>query len=75
MSPSVFVRLVSATSAALLIIIVWQSFPSIQGIVLGRFSEPRAVVPRGDLAAFEQSTITVFNATRDSASPSRQPSV
>lgn len=34
--------------------------------MLGRFSEPRAVVPRGDLAAFEQSTITVFNATRDS---------
>ncbi|MFN6934715.1 MAG: S1C family serine protease [Tsuneonella sp.] len=66
MSRSVFVRLVSATSAALLIIIVWQSFPIIQGIVLGRFSEPRAVVPRGDLAAFEQSTITVFNATRDS---------
>lgn len=41
----------------------------------GRFAEPRAVASRGDLAAFEQSTITVFNATRDSASPSRQPSV
>jgi S1-C subfamily serine protease len=66
MNRTFFIRLVSATSAALLIIIVWQSFPIIQGVVLGRFAGPRAVAPRGDLAAFEQSTITVFNAARDS---------
>ena len=66
MNRTFFIRLISATSAALLIIIVWQSFPIIQSVVLGRFAEPRAVAPRGDLAAFEQSTITVFNAARDS---------
>lgn len=66
MNRTFFMRLISATSAALLVIIVWQSFPIIQGVVLGRFAEPRTVTPRGDLAASEQSTIAVFNAARDS---------
>jgi S1-C subfamily serine protease len=61
-----FVRLVSVTVATLLVIIVWQSFPIIQGILLRGSAQPRLVAPRGDLAASEQSTIAIFNAARDS---------
>ncbi|SEG27894.1 S1C family serine protease [Jhaorihella thermophila] len=61
-----FALLWRVTAATLLVIAFWQSFPIFQAVVLGRLAEPRAITPRGDLADWEQSTIAVFEAARDS---------
>ena len=61
-----FARLVWITAAAVLVSIVWQSIPLIQSALLSWQAEPRAVTPRGDLAADEKSTIELFEHSRDS---------
>jgi S1-C subfamily serine protease len=61
-----FVRLAAITASALLIIGVWQSLPLIQAAFFASWSQPRAITPRGDLAADENSTIALFQARRDS---------
>ncbi|GIX14717.1 MAG: hypothetical protein KatS3mg118_2676 [Paracoccaceae bacterium] len=59
-------RLWAVTLAALIIVTVWQSLPLLQGMILGRFAEPRPVTPRGDLAADEKATIELFEKSRAS---------
>ncbi|RMH50950.1 MAG: PDZ domain-containing protein [Alphaproteobacteria bacterium] len=59
-------RLSAVTLAALIIVTVWQSLPLLQGMILGRFAEPRPVTPRGDLMELEKTTIAIFEASRDS---------
>ena len=61
-----FARLVWITAAAVLVSIVWQSIPLIQSALLSWQADPRAVTPRGDLAADEKSTIELFEHSRDS---------
>jgi S1-C subfamily serine protease len=59
-------RLLLITLAALLVAIVWQSVPALQYALLRPQAEPRVITPRGDLAADEQSTIALFEATKGS---------
>ncbi len=61
-----FSRLASLTAATLVLLAAWQSFPFLSAMLFGRFAEPRTVTPRGDLAAFEQSAIAIFENARDS---------
>lgn len=66
MSRTFLFRLWSITAAALVVIVVWQSLPFLQAALLRQFAEPRTVIPRGDLAPGEASTIAIFEASRDS---------
>jgi S1-C subfamily serine protease len=50
--------------AGLLLMTAWQSIPLIQAELLSSRAEPRAVTPRGDLAADEQATIALFEQAR-----------
>ena len=50
----------------LVLMTAWQSIPLIQAEFLASRAEPRAVTPRGDLAADEQATIALFEQARDS---------
>ena len=59
-------RLLLSTAVALALMVVWQSLPLLQAALLGRFAEPRAVLPRGDLAADEKATIEIFEGARAS---------
>lgn len=59
-------RLRWLTLAAVLLLLVWQFLPWIERALIGMTAEPRAVTPRGDLAADEKATIEIF----DQASPS-----
>ena len=59
-------RLLLVTLAAIIVIIVWQSAPLVQLALFPRVTEPRIVMPRGDLAADEQATIALFEAARGS---------
>jgi S1-C subfamily serine protease len=61
-----FIRLGAITAALALLISFWLSVPLLQSSLLGRFSTPRSVVPRGDLSALEQSTIEVFGVAKNS---------
>ncbi|MGF1447169.1 MAG: S1C family serine protease [Pikeienuella sp.] len=44
----------------------WRAGPYIADAVFGPGGEPRAVTPRGDLAAFERTVIETFETARDS---------
>ncbi|HHM06027.1 MAG TPA: PDZ domain-containing protein [Gammaproteobacteria bacterium] len=59
-------RLRWLTWTIVLVVILWQVLPWVERYVIGLTAEPRAVTPRGDLAADEQSTIEIF----EQASPS-----
>jgi S1-C subfamily serine protease len=57
-------RLLWITVAALVLGIAWQILPLVQSMVVGWRAEPRTVIPRGDLAEDERSTIGLFEAAR-----------
>lgn len=59
-------RLALATLAALLVVLVWRGLPLVEALLRGPAPAPRVVLPRGDLAAQEQTTIAIFEAARDS---------
>ena len=52
------------TSAALILGIVWLTIPLVQSTIIGWRAEPRTVIPRGNLAEDERSTIELFEAAR-----------
>ena len=60
-------RLVLVTLAAILAVLVWRGFPLLDAALREPAGETRAVVPRGDLAADEQTTIAIFEGAKDSA--------
>ncbi len=61
------VRLFWLTLAAALLILIWRGPPDIAGWFQGKpEATPRAVTARGDLAADEKSTITLFEKSRGS---------
>ncbi|WP_027283498.1 S1C family serine protease [Rubritepida flocculans] len=67
MSQGVFLfRTLLLVLAGLLLMTAWQSIPLIQAELLAGRAEPRAVTPRGDLAADEQATIALFEQARGS---------
>ncbi len=57
-------RLLWITVAALVLGIAWQTLPLVQFTIVGWRAEPRTVIPRGDLAEDERSTIGLFGAAR-----------
>jgi len=59
-------RLVLVTLAAILVILIWRGLPLLEPALRGPAEEPRVVIPRGDLAADEQTTIAIFEGARDS---------
>ncbi|MCX8133576.1 MAG: trypsin-like peptidase domain-containing protein [Roseococcus sp.] len=59
-------RTLLLVAAALVLMTAWQSIPLIQAQILAGRAEPRAVTPRGDLAADEQATIALFEQARGS---------
>ncbi|MTD99463.1 PDZ domain-containing protein [Paracoccus sp. YIM 132242] len=59
-------RLALVTLAGILLILVWRGVPLLELALRGPVEEPRAVLPRGDLAANEQTTIALFEGARDS---------
>jgi S1-C subfamily serine protease len=60
-------RLVLLGIAVFLLVALWRSWPSLApSLGLGKTATPRAVVARGELAADEQSTITLFEQARAS---------
>src|SRR3712207_1962016 len=54
------------TVAALVLGIAWQLLPLVQSMIVGWRAEPRTVIPRGNLAEDERSTIELFEAARGS---------
>jgi S1-C subfamily serine protease len=58
-------RLKWVTLALLALIVVWQAAPWAQRMLTRETVEPRAVTPRGDLAADEKGTIDLFERSRD----------
>ena len=54
------------TAALLTLAVAWQTIPLIQAELLASHATPRPIVPRGDLAEDERSTIALFEATRGS---------
>lgn len=62
----VFLRRLKWTALAVLAaIIVWQGAPFALRMLTGERAEPRAVTPRGDLAADEKGTIDLFERSKD----------
>jgi S1-C subfamily serine protease len=59
-------RLLAITAAGLFLVLTWQTWPLIQAELLASRAEPRPVMPRGDLAEDERSTIALFEAARGS---------
>ncbi len=59
-------RLRWITWTIVLILVLWQFLPWIERYLIGLTAEPRAVTPRGELAADEQAIIQIF----EQASPS-----
>ena len=59
-------RLALVAFAAILVILAWRGFPLLEAALRGPAEEPRVVVPRGDLAADEQTTIAIFEGAKDS---------
>ena len=59
-------RLLWITVAALVLGIAWQILPLVQSMIVGWRAEPRTVIPRGNLAEDERSTIELFEAARGS---------
>ena len=59
-------RLVLVTLAAILVVLVWRGVPLLELALREPAGEPRVVVPRGDLAADEQTTIAIFEGAKDS---------
>lgn len=59
-------RLALVTFAAILVILAWRGFPLLEAALRGPAEEPRVVVPRGDLASDEQTTIAIFEGAKDS---------
>lgn len=65
--PRRFLRQVGiVTAAALLVLVAWRATPWIADAVFGPGAEPRQVTARGELAPWEQTTIEIFEAARDS---------
>ncbi len=59
-------RLLLATVAALMVVIVWELMPVLRSEILSWRAEPRVVAPRGELAADEETIIAIFETARDS---------
>ncbi len=59
-------RLRWITWTVVLVLVLWQFLPWIERYLIGLTAEPRAVTPRGELAADEQAIIQIF----EQASPS-----
>lgn len=59
-------RLVLVTIAAVLVILVWRGVPMLEMALRGPAEQPQAIVPRGDLASAEQTTIAIFEGAKDS---------
>jgi S1-C subfamily serine protease len=65
--PDMFLRrLVWLTLAAALLMLLWRCLPLIVPMAGVENAEPRAVTPRGDLAADEKSNIEIFERSRGS---------
>lgn len=59
-------RLFWISVAVIAILLVWQLLPWIERTLTSPSAEPRAVTPRGDLAADEKSTIEIFERAKGS---------
>ena len=59
-------RLMLVTLAAILVVLVWHGVPFLEVALREPEGQPRVVVPRGDLAADEQTTIAIFEGAKDS---------
>lgn len=59
-------RLALVTLAAMLVVLVWRGVPLLEAVLGSPPGEPRAILPRGDLASSEQTTIALFEGARDS---------
>ena len=59
-------RLLLVTLAATLVVLVWRGFPLLESALLEREAAPQMVVPRGDPAADERTTIAIFENAKDS---------
>lgn len=62
----VFLRRLKWTTLALLgLIVAWQAAPWVGRLLIREAATPRAVTPRGDLAADEKGTIDLFERSKD----------
>ena len=52
-------RLIGLTAAAALLMVLWHLLPALTLLSSGESASPRAITPRGDLAADEKSTIQI----------------
>ena len=59
-------RLRWITWTIVLILVLWQFLPWIERYLIGLTAEPRAVTPRGELAADEQTIIQILLAVSNS---------
>lgn len=59
-------RLFWVSVAAVAIMLIWQLLPSIERALASSAALPRAVTPRGDLAADEKATIEIFERAKGS---------
>ena len=59
-------RLMLVTLAAILVVLVWRGVPLLEVALREPGGEPRVVVPRGDLASDEHTTIAIFEGAKDS---------
>jgi S1-C subfamily serine protease len=59
-------RLVAVSMSIALLMLLWYSLPAIEAWWAPTEAPPRTVVARGDLAADEKATITLFEKSRDS---------
>jgi S1-C subfamily serine protease len=59
-------RLIGLTAAAALLMVLWHLLPALTLLSSGESASPRAITPRGDLAADEKSTIQIFEKSKAS---------
>ena len=59
-------RLFWISVAVVAVLLIWQLLPWIERTLTGPQAEPRAVTPRGDLAADEKATIEIFERAKGS---------
>ena len=59
-------RLIGLTAAATLLMVLWHLLPALTLLSSGESASPRAITPRGDLAADEKSTIEIFEKSKAS---------
>ena len=59
-------RLIGLTAAATLLMVLWHLLPALILLSGGESASPRAITPRGDLAADEKSTIEIFEKSKAS---------